>query len=62
MKAAIIYGSPRKKGNTAALLEPFMRELEENGVELDYFDVYEKILPDAEPVWFARRIIQELAV
>ena len=42
MKAAIIYGSKRKKGNTAALLEPFMRELEENGVELDYFDVYEK--------------------
>lgn len=42
MKAAIIYGSPRKKGNTAALLAPFMEELEKNDVVLDYFDVYEK--------------------
>lgn len=42
MKATIIYGSPRKKGNTAALLAPLMEELEKNGVILDYFDVYEK--------------------
>lgn len=42
MKATIIYGSPRKKGNTAALLAPFMEELKKNSVILDYFDVYEK--------------------
>lgn len=42
MKATIIYGSPRKKGNTAALLAPFMEELKKNRVILDYFDVYEK--------------------
>lgn len=43
MRAAIIYGSPRKKGNTAALLGcPFMDELHKNGVSVDYFDVYEK--------------------
>ena len=42
MKATIIYGSPRKRGNTAALLVPFMDELQKNGVILDYFDVYEK--------------------
>ena len=28
MKATIIYGSPRKRGNTAALLAPFMDELQ----------------------------------
>lgn len=42
MRAAIIYGSPRKKGNTAALLTPFMEELKKHDVILDYFDVYEK--------------------
>lgn len=42
MKATIIYGSPRKKGNTAALLAPFIDELQKNGVSVDYFDVYEK--------------------
>ncbi len=42
MKATIIYGSPRKKGNTAALLAPFMDELRKNDVILNYFDVYEK--------------------
>lgn len=42
MKFTIIFGSPRKNGNTAALLEPFMDELKAHGVEMDYFDVYEK--------------------
>ena len=42
MKATIIYGSPRKKGNTAALLAPFIDELQKNGVSVDYFDIYEK--------------------
>ena len=51
MKATIIYGSPRKRGNTAALLVPFMDELQKNGVILDYFDVYEKkIQDDMQPV------------
>ena len=42
MKFTVVYGSPRKKGNTAALLAPFMDELEKNGAKLDFFDVYEK--------------------
>lgn len=42
MKFTIIFGSPRKNGNTATLLAPFMEELKANGAELDYFDVYEK--------------------
>lgn len=42
MKATIIFGSPRKKGNTASLLVPFMQELESRGAEIEYFDVYEK--------------------
>lgn len=42
MKFTIIFGSPRKKGNTASLLEPFMDELKSNGADVEYFDVYEK--------------------
>ena len=42
MKATIIFGSPRKGGNTASLLAPFVQELESRGVETEYFDVYEK--------------------
>lgn len=42
MKTTIVYGSPRKKGNTASLLTPFMDELEKGGAQIDYFDVYEK--------------------
>lgn len=42
MKFTIIFGSPRKQGNTASLLAPFMDELKANGAEVEYFDVYEK--------------------
>lgn len=42
MKVTIIFGSPRKKGNTASLLAPFMEELADNGARIEFFDVYEK--------------------
>ncbi|MDO5134072.1 MAG: flavodoxin family protein [Eubacteriales bacterium] len=42
MKTLILFGSPRKKGNTAALLKPFMDELQKGGAEIIYYDVYEK--------------------
>ena len=42
MKFTIIFGSPRKHGNTASLLVPFMDELDRNGAEVEYFDVYEQ--------------------
>ena len=42
MKVTVVFGSPRKKGNTAALLSPFMDELKMRGAEIDYYDVYEK--------------------
>ena len=45
LKFTIIFGSPRKQGNTASLLVPFIDELEKNGVEVDYFDVYEQNIP-----------------
>ena len=41
-KYTIIFGSPRKAGNTAALLKPFINELREMNAEIDYFDIYEK--------------------
>lgn len=38
MRVTIIYGSPRKKGNTASLLSPFMDELKKKDTVIDYFD------------------------
>lgn len=42
MKVTVIFGSPRKQGNTASLLKPFLDELASMGVETEYFDVYEQ--------------------
>ena len=42
MKVTVIFGSPRKNGNTASLLKPFVDELRCAGAEVDVFDVYEK--------------------
>lgn len=41
MKALILMGSPRKEGNTASLVKPFVGELEAKGVECTTFDVYD---------------------
>jgi len=41
MKLTILMGSPRKNGNTNALLEPFMEELKRKGVEYDLFWIYD---------------------
>lgn len=35
-------GSPRRHGNTAALLSPFVRELEENGASCEIIWLYER--------------------
>ena len=37
MDVCILMGSPRQNGNTAAILEPFMDELEKSGVSTDLF-------------------------
>lgn len=42
MRFCILMGSPRKNGNTAALLKPFTLELEKNSVAYDYIRLYEK--------------------
>ena len=42
MKAVVLMGSPRKQGNTAALLRPFCEELERNGVETTTVWLYDK--------------------
>lgn len=42
MKALICMGSPRKHGNTAALLTPFREELEKNHLETEVIWLYDK--------------------
>ena len=42
MKACILQGSPRRNGNTAALVEPFCEELTRLGAEVTSVHLYEK--------------------
>ena len=41
-RALILMGSPRKEGNTAALLSPFREELEQGGVETETVWLYDR--------------------
>ena len=41
-KVCVLMGSPRRDGNTAALLEPFCAELEARGADTETFWLYEK--------------------
>jgi len=41
MKVLILMGSPRKEGNTAALLQPFCEELERLGAETETVRLYD---------------------
>lgn len=52
MKALILMGSPRREGNTAALLAPFCQELEAAGWETETIWLYEK---DIRPCRACRR-------
>lgn len=40
MKVLVLMGSPRKQGNTAALLKPFCEELESGGAEVETVWLY----------------------
>lgn len=52
MKICILMGSPRKQGNTAALLVPFRRELEDAGAAVETFRLYDM---DIRPCTACRR-------
>jgi len=42
MKCCIIIGSPRKNGNTAKLLKPFIEKLVEGGAEYEFIWLYDR--------------------
>lgn len=42
MKCTVLFGSPRKQGNTAALVGPFIRELRDLGCEVELLDLYDR--------------------
>ena len=44
MKYTILMGSPKRDGNTAALLRPFMEENQEMGIEQDIIWLYERTI------------------
>lgn len=52
MKALLLMGSPRRNGNTAALLDPFRKELETAGMETETVWLYDR---DVRPCTACRR-------
>ena len=42
MKVVVLMGSPRKQGNTAALLRPFSEELQRHGHEMETVWLYDR--------------------
>ena len=42
MNVLILMGSPRKQGNTAALLEPFCAQLRQGGADVEVIWLYDK--------------------
>ena len=44
MKFCVLMGSPREKGNTAALLRPFLEECGEMGVETETIPLYDRVV------------------
>jgi multimeric flavodoxin WrbA len=46
MKVVMFNGSPRKEGNTAAILKEVGRTCSEMGAEVDYFDLYQMDFKD----------------
>jgi NAD(P)H-dependent FMN reductase len=42
MKVCVLMGSPRKQGNTAALLEPFCQELRSGGAQVETVWLYDR--------------------
>ena len=48
MKVCILEGSPRKNGNTAALLEPFCEELLRGGAEVERIFLHDRDLQPCE--------------
>ena len=59
MRALVLMGSPRKKGNTAALLAPFCGELEAAGLETETVWLYER---DIRPCRACRRCQEDWTV
>lgn len=59
MRVEILMGSPRKKGNTAALLEPFCQELNEQGAVWNCHWLYDL---DLHPCTACRRCQEDWTV
>jgi len=52
-------GSPRKKGNTATLLKPFQKEMEELGAEIEYITLYDKHIEPCIACWNCQDILDK---
>ena len=59
MKVLILMSSPLKTGNTATLLEPFLKELKENRVKVEYVELYEKEIKGCIDCRMCQKVLNE---
>jgi len=57
MKYLIFMGSPREKGNTATLLNPFMRELDRRGEEIHYITLRGKTIRGCKECLLCQKVL-----
>jgi multimeric flavodoxin WrbA len=55
MKVIIFNGSPRKEGNTAAILQEVAREFSDKGSEVDYYNLFDMDFKDCSACMGCKR-------
>lgn len=61
MKVIVFMGSPRKNGCTATLTKPFIKELEDNDVEVKTIYLYDKKIAPCVECYQCQKITNEYA-
>ncbi len=59
MQVCILMGSFRKKGNTATLLQPFIKELEKLGASIEYITLCDMHLEPCTACWTCQDIFDK---
>ena len=59
MRICILFGSLRSNSNTGLLLKPFMEEMEDLGVEIDYITLRDKHIEPCTGCWTCQNIFKE---
>lgn len=59
MRVCILMGSPRPNGNTTELCKPFIEELTQNHVEVDYITLHDKVIEPCRGCYYCQDVAGE---